>query len=122
VSVTAVIAQLRTTDLPGSIRFWTEAVGFELDFVYGDFYAGIRAGAHIFHLKHSDTPDPSIAYVEANGHFHLYIDTDDAQGMVHALAAKGIRPVTALHETGWGTLEFRIFDDQGHTIYFGERL
>jgi uncharacterized glyoxalase superfamily protein PhnB len=122
VSVTAVIAQLRTTDLEGSIRFWTEAVGFKLDFVYGDFYAGIRTGLHVFHLKHADRPDPSIADVEANGHFHLYIDTDDAQAMVDTLAARGIHPVTTLHETGWGTREFRIFDDQGHTIYFGERL
>jgi uncharacterized glyoxalase superfamily protein PhnB len=28
--------------------------------------------------------------------------------------------VTALHDTPWGTREFVIKDDQGHTLYFGE--
>jgi len=122
VTVRAVTAQLRTTDLEGSIAFWTQAVGLELAFLYSDFYAGIRAGAGIFHLKHVDTPDPSIAYVEAGRHLHLYLDVDDAKAMVAALEARGIRPMIPLHETDWGTLEFAIFDDQGHTIYFGETL
>ena len=117
-----VTAQLRTTDLEASIRFWTEAVGLELDFVYGDFYAGISTGAGLFHLKHVDAPDPSIAFVRQGDHFHLYLDTDDARDALAALAAKGIHPVTPLHETDWGTREFAILDDQGHTIYFGERL
>jgi uncharacterized glyoxalase superfamily protein PhnB len=29
--------------------------------------------------------------------------------------------VKALHDTDWGTREFAIKDDQGHTLYFGER-
>ena len=118
----SVIAQLRTTDLQGSIDFWTKAVGLELDFLHGDFYAGIRAGAGAFHLKLVDTPDPSIAYVEAGRHLDLYLASDDAHGTVAALAARGVRPRIPLHETDWGTLEFAIFDDQGPTIYFGERL
>lgn len=121
-TVRAVTAQLRTTDLEGSIAFWTQAVGLELEFLHGDFYAGIRAGAGVFHLKLVDTPDPSIGYVEAGRHLHLYLDVDDAEAMVNALAAKGVLPRIPLHETDWGTLEFAIFDDQGHTIYFGETL
>lgn len=121
-SVGAVTAQLRTTDLQGSVRFWTEAVGLELEFLYDDFYAGIRTGAGAFHLKLVDTPDPSMAYVEAGRHFHLYLDTDDARRMLDSLAAHGIQPRIPLHETEWGTIEFAIFDDQGHTIYFGERI
>jgi len=122
VTIGAVTAQLRTTDLEASIRFWTEVVGLEIDFVYGPFYAGIRAGGSVFHLKHVDEPDPSIAYVRRGDHLHLYLETDDAPGMIAALAEKGIDPVTPLHETDWGTREFAILDDQGHTIYFGEIL
>src|SRR4030095_3259610 len=50
-SVAGVIPQLRTTDLAGSIRFYTEKVGFTLELQYEDFYAGIRAGSQLFHLK-----------------------------------------------------------------------
>jgi len=29
--------------------------------------------------------------------------------------------VKDVHETAWGTREFVIKDDQGHTVYFGEK-
>ena len=42
--LSGVIAQLRTTDLAQSIRFYTTKVGLTLEFQYEDFYAGLRAG------------------------------------------------------------------------------
>jgi len=36
------------------------------------------------------------------------------------LARRGVPIVTALHETPWGTREFVIRGDQGHTLYFSE--
>jgi len=121
-SVAGVAPQLRTTDLAGSIRFYTETVGFTLEFQYEDFYAGIRAGSQVFHLKLADEKDPSIDFVDRGGHFHLYVETDDAASAAEGLARRGVALVTRLHETPWGTREFVIKDDQGHTLYFGERL
>jgi catechol 2,3-dioxygenase-like lactoylglutathione lyase family enzyme len=51
---------LRTTDMASSIRFYTEKLGFSVEFNYQDFYTGIRAGGQIFHLKLVDEKDPSI--------------------------------------------------------------
>jgi len=114
------IAQLRTTDLAESIRFYTTKVGLTLDFQYQDFYAGIRAGNQIFHLKLVDEKDPSIEFVDKGRHFHLYFETDDAAAAADALKRNGVRLVEDVHETAWGTREFVIKDDQGHTLYFGE--
>ena len=75
--ITSVIAQLRTTDLNESIRFYTERIGLALEFRYEDFYAGIRADTQIFHLKLIDEKDPSIKFVDDGEHFHLYFGTDD---------------------------------------------
>lgn len=72
------ISQLRTTNLEESVRFYTTKVGLRLEFKYQDFYAGIRAGSQLFHLKLSDEKDPSIEFVDKGGHFHLYLETDDA--------------------------------------------
>jgi uncharacterized glyoxalase superfamily protein PhnB len=36
------------------------------------------------------------------------------------LKAKGVTLVRTVHDTPWGTREFVINDDQGHTLYFGE--
>jgi catechol 2,3-dioxygenase-like lactoylglutathione lyase family enzyme len=120
-AISGVIAQLRTTDLAASIRFYTTRAGLTLDFQYEDFYAGIRAGDQVFHLKRVDEKDPSIEFVDRGGHFHLYLETDDVQATATAIRAKGVPLVTDVHDTPWGTREFVIKDDQGHTLYFGER-
>ncbi|GEM_PF-68522 len=116
------IAQLRTTDLEGSIAFYTHTLGMALRFRHGDFYAGIEAGGQLFHLKRVDTPDPSIAQVRAGTHFHLYFPTSDASGLAERLQARGVALRVPVHETDWGTREFVIEDDQGHTLYFGQAL
>jgi catechol 2,3-dioxygenase-like lactoylglutathione lyase family enzyme len=63
--ISGVIPQLRTKDMASSIRFYTTKLGLQLEFQYQDFYAGIRAGNSIFHLKLVDEKDPSIQFVEA---------------------------------------------------------
>lgn len=120
--ITSAIAQLRTTDLAESINFYTTKVGLKLEFQYLDFYAGIRAGSQVFHLKLSDTKDPSIEFVDKGEHFHLYLETDDASAAATMLKSNGVPLVKDVHETAWGTREFVIKDDQGHTLYFGESL
>jgi predicted enzyme related to lactoylglutathione lyase len=119
-AITSVIAQLRTTDLNESIRFYTERIGLALEFQYEDFYAGIRAGTQIFHLKLIDEKDPSIKFVDDGEHFHLYFGTDDIATLAEAIKQGGIALVKDVHETPWGTKELVIKDNQGHTLYFGE--
>ncbi len=118
--ISSAIAQLRTTDLAASIDFYTTKVGLTLEFQYQDFYAGIRAGDQLFHLKLVDKKDPSIEFVDHGDHFHLYFGTDDAAATAEALKRNGVHLVKDVHETAWGTRELVIKDDQGHTLYFGE--
>lgn len=119
--ISSAIAQLRTTDLDESIRFYTTKLGLTLEFRYEDFYAGIRVGNQLFHLKLADERDPSIDFVDRGEHFHLYLETDDAEAVAGALKKSGVHLVKDVHETAWGTREFVIHDDQGHTLYFGQR-
>ena len=107
--ISSAIAQLRTTDLAASIRFYTTKVGLTLEFQY-----------QLFHLKLVDEKDPSIEFVDKGEHFHLYLETDDAAATADALKRNGVHLVKDVHETTWGTREFVIKDDQGHTLYFGE--
>ena len=116
------IPQLRTTDFPDSIRFYTTILGGTLDFCYEDHYAGIRLGAQEIHLKRVEEPDPSIPFVRDGGHLHLYLQTDDVDADAESLRRKGVRLVCEPHETPWKTREFIINDNQGHTLYFGQPL
>jgi len=121
-TISGVIPQLRTTDLASSLRFYVDKLGFSIEFQYQDFYAGVRAGEQIFHLKHVDEKDPSIDYVDDEGHFHLYFRTSDIGSVAAALKANGVTLLKDVHETPWSTKEIVIKDDQGHTLYFGEPL
>jgi catechol 2,3-dioxygenase-like lactoylglutathione lyase family enzyme len=118
--ISGAIPQLRTTDLAASVQFYTATVGLTLAFQYEDFYAGILAGGQLFHLKLVDERDPSIDFVERGEHFHLYLETDDAAALAAAFRDKGVHLVKDVHDTPWGTREFAIKDDQGHTLYFGQ--
>jgi catechol 2,3-dioxygenase-like lactoylglutathione lyase family enzyme len=119
--VTGIIPQLRTQNLDSSIRFYIEKVGMELAFRYADFYAGIRAGTQMFHLKLVDTPDPSIAFVRDGDHLHLYFDTDDIEAFARYLQSRGVTLVRQPSDTEWQTRELVFLDDQGHTIYVGQK-
>jgi catechol 2,3-dioxygenase-like lactoylglutathione lyase family enzyme len=119
--ISGVIAQLRTTNLNESIQFYTKTLGLTLEFQYEDFYAGVRAGTQLVHLKLVDQIDPSIAFVDRGDHFHLYFDTEGIAATADALRRRGVAFVKDLHETPWGTREFAVKDDQGHILYFGER-
>lgn len=65
--------------------------------------------------------DPSIDYVDKGEHFHLYLETDDAAAAADASKRNGVRILKDVHETAWGTREFVVNDNQGHTLYLGER-
>jgi catechol 2,3-dioxygenase-like lactoylglutathione lyase family enzyme len=118
--ITNVVPQLRTTDLAASIRFYTALPGFEVAFRFEDFYAGVRAGAHVFHLKLVDEKDPSIEIAARDEHFHLYFQTSDIDAAAADVRRAGVPIVRDVHETEWGTREFVIHDDQGHILYFGQ--
>ena len=119
--VSKIAAQLRTTDLATSIGFYTR-LGFDVAFQYEDFYAGIRAGDQVFHLKLVDRRDPSIEIVSHDEHFHLYFDVDDIESAARRVRQAGVTLQQDVHDTAWGTREFVIRDDQGHTLYFGARI
>jgi len=121
-TITRIVPQLRTTEMESSIRFYTQQLGFSVEFKYQDFYAGIRCGDFLLHLKLVDAQDPSIPYVDDGGHLHLYMETDDVTTLAAQLQASGVDLVQNVHETPWSTKEMVVHDDQGHTLYFGQPL
>ena len=94
--ISSAIPQLRTTDLDASIRFYTCTLGLTLEFRHEDFYAAIRAGTQLFHLKLVDERDPTIDLVSEGEHFHLYLQTDDATAAAAQLRRDGV-PLVGRH-------------------------
>ena len=121
-AIRRVIPQLRTTNMPAAIAFYTATLGFTLEFLHEGFYAGVRSGDFMLHLKLVDEPDPSIRYVDDGDHLHLYIQTPDVSAVAAQLRDKGLPLARDVHQTAWNTLECVIRDPDGHTLYFGQPL
>ena len=119
--IAGVIPQIRTTDLAGSIRFCTETVGLTLEFQYEDFYAGIQAGGQVFHQARRS--EGSIGRLRRPGRPLPPLPRDRRRGGRGGGADETRdRPRDGFARHAWGTREFVIKDDQGHTLYFGQHL
>jgi catechol 2,3-dioxygenase-like lactoylglutathione lyase family enzyme len=114
--IASLTPQLRTTDLAGSLAFWSRVPGVRVAFVYRDFYAGLSAGESMFHLKLTDEPDPGVAFARRHGHIHLFLETEDVDAAADDLAAAGVPCAESPHDTDWGTRELIFHDDQGHVV------
>ena len=121
-SVRSVTPQLRTTDIERAIDFYVNKLGFDLEFRFSDFYAGIRAGSDSFHLKLVDDPDPAIDFVRQGDHLFLYFDVTDARAEAQKLKANGVTFHRELHDARVDSLEFYILDPDGHIHVFGETV
>jgi catechol 2,3-dioxygenase-like lactoylglutathione lyase family enzyme len=120
--IAGITPQLRTTDLDASIRFYVDKLGFAVAFRWQDFYAGVCAGDAEIHLKRVDQPDPSIGYVAAGDHVHLYIRVDDVDALHEELRARDVVLLAGPLDRPWNTREIVLRDDQGHTLYFSQPL
>jgi len=115
------IPQLRTTELDESIHFYVSKLGFDLEFKYSDFYAGIKVGeAQRFHLKLVDSPDPSIDFVSTDDHLHFFFSVEDVELWAEKCRSAGVNFVGDVATTDWGTREFYVVDNQGHTLCFSQ--
>jgi catechol 2,3-dioxygenase-like lactoylglutathione lyase family enzyme len=117
--ITSIATQVRVTDLERSLRFYTGVLGFEEEFRFEGFYAGIRSGETRLHLKLVDDPDPSIAFVREGDHLHLYLRVDDVDVAFRELQGRAevVYPITT---KPWGSRELTIEDPDGHTLYIGQ--
>ncbi len=93
-----------------------------LGFTPEDFYAGIRVGASVIHVKLVDTVDPSIAFAAAGDHLHLYFMAANVEAAAPRLLSHGVQLRTDVTDTPWGTRELSVADPGGHILYVGQAV
>ena len=105
---------LAVTDIGRAIEFYTEKLGFSVDFTYEDFYAGIVKDGHSIHLK-ADKPPEKKGEDELDIMFYV----DGIEGFYEAALKQSIDIVQPLREMPYGR-EFYIADPDGNRIGFVE--
>ena len=106
--------QLLVTDLERSLAFYTSHLGFEINFCYQDFYAGIRNEAYSIHLK-LGKPVQS----EEDEHLDLYFSVEAIGELFEDFRNRPVTIVQTLREMPYGK-EFYIADPDGYILGFIE--
>ena len=114
--------QLLVTDLARSLSFFTEKLGFETQFSYGEppFYAQVARGAAHLNLRCVPEPlaDPSLARRE--GYLAASICVDSIKELFLEYQANGVEFAQHLRTEPWGARTFIVADPDGNLILFAE--
>jgi len=109
--------QLLVADVDRSIEFYTKKLGFDVDFRYEDFYAGIIKDGYSIHLKASK---PSIEERESrrnNEDLDIIFSVDGIEGLYEELSNRSVEFSQSLRDMPYGK-EFYVADPDGYIIAF----
>jgi catechol 2,3-dioxygenase-like lactoylglutathione lyase family enzyme len=107
---------LAVTDIQRAIEFYTEKLGFSLEFTYEDFYAGIVKDGHSIHLRADDSRE---ARVRDKDELDIMFYVDSIERFYEAALNQSIDIVQPLRAMPYGR-EFYIADPDGNRIAFLE--
>jgi predicted enzyme related to lactoylglutathione lyase len=111
--------QLRVADVERAIEFYTEKLGFKVDFRYEDFYAGIVKDGYSIHLKIAEHPIEQKSQHEDSDPLEILFSVDHIHDLYKELSGKSVRVIQPLREMPYG-IEFYIADPDGNVIAFLE--
>ncbi len=111
--------QFVVADLERSLDFYIRELGFDIDFRYEDFYAGISRDGYTLHLKSGSPAIEERANRRDNEHLDLVFSVDDIDGLFEAMKSRSPIIIRPLREMPYGR-EFYITDPDGYILGFME--
>jgi catechol 2,3-dioxygenase-like lactoylglutathione lyase family enzyme len=116
-SLTNIAPVFRVSDLPRSIRFYVEQLGFEVEFSYEDFYASVRRdGCHI-HLKCAPSTSRDQTAFEHAEHLDACVTVSSAENLAAEFSSAGANLSVPLRTMPYG-IELYVRDPDGYIIGF----
>jgi predicted enzyme related to lactoylglutathione lyase len=109
--------QLLVADIDRSIEFYTKKLGFEIDFRYGDFYAGIIKDGFSVHLKTGKPSTDERQNKRDNEHLDIIFSVEDIEYLYEEFASRSVEVIQTLRKMPYGK-EFYIADPDRYIIAF----
>ena len=113
--------QFLVSDIGRSIEFYTKKLGFEVDFLHEDFYAGIIKNGHSIHLKSGSPLTEQRKRKRENEDLHIVFSVDAIEDFYTELVNKSVEITQPLCERSYGK-EFYIADPDGYILAFLEEV
>ena len=106
--------QLLVVNLDRSVDFFTQKLGFAVDFRYEDFYVGILKDGCSIHLKQGHAPVEKSAE-----RLDILFSVDDIEAVYDDLVDRAVEITQPLRAMPYGR-KFYIADPDGHVFAFVE--
>jgi catechol 2,3-dioxygenase-like lactoylglutathione lyase family enzyme len=119
--VTGIAPQFLVDDLDRAIAYYCDKLGFELDFKYQSFYAGVSRDGFAIHLKDAPKVIADREHRKQNEHLDTYIAVSGIRGLFNELEKRGARVIRPLEERPWACLDFYVEDPDGYILCFSEQ-
>ena len=111
----------RVNNLPESVEFYRDKLGFNVDFIYGDppYYSIVSHGewsGDLVSIHLSQSAEPKA--IESAGHLLIFMGTGLDKLYEH-YKANGVTILAPPEDKPWGMREFMIEDCNGYRLLFG---
>ncbi len=111
--------QLLVAGIEQAIQFYSEKLGFRVDFRHEDFYAGISKDGCSIHLKSGKVSVEERKHKRENEDLDILFSVDDIENLYEELLNDSVDMVQPLRIMPYGK-EFYVADPDGNIIGFLE--
>jgi uncharacterized glyoxalase superfamily protein PhnB len=118
--LTGIAPQFLVDDLDRAIAYYCDKLGFELDFKYQGFYAGVSRDGFAIHLKCAPKLPADREFRKQNEHLDAYISVSGVRGLFSELEMRGAQVIRPLAEQPWACVDFYVEDADGYVLCFSE--
>ena len=103
------------SDQDAALTYYTDTLGFSLDFRYGPLI-GLLYGEVSIHLSGHDAQ----VNKQPTGAGHIYIFCDEVDAYFQDITAKGALVLTPPDDRAYGMRDFAVKDPDGNILAFGK--
>ena len=113
--------QFIVTDIEHSIEFYIKKLGFDLEFRYEDFYAGIIRDSYSIHLKSGKPSIEERKNKRENDDLDIVFSVEAVEDLYEEFVNKSVEIIQPLCDRPYGK-EFYITDPDGYILAFLEEV
>ncbi len=119
--IIGVAPQFLVDDLDRAVSYYRDKLGFEVDFTYQSFYAGVSRDGFAIHLKQAPKLAADRAHRKQNEHLDAYVAVSGVRDLFRELQTRAARVIKPLEERPWACLDFYVEDPDGYILCFSEQ-
>lgn len=118
--VTGIAPQFLVDDLNTAIAYYSDKLGFSLDFCYESFYASMSRDGFSIHLKCAPKSISDRAHRKKHEHLDVHISVTGVATLHDELLSRGALITKPLGERPWSCKDFYVEDPDGYILCFSE--